>query len=231
MVLAAGFGTRMGALTRRCPKPLLPVAGRPMIDLTLDHLDAAGVARAVVNLHYLGDAIRQHLSSRTLPVISFSDEQPQILDTGGGVVQALPLLGDRPFVTINSDAVFVGRNPVEILLEHWNVSSAYVDALMLLVARESAIAYTRQGDFLLSGTGDVPMRRGMRDRAPYIYAGAQIIRPSAFDGMPGGAFSTNLVWDRLITAERIQAIVYPGHWVDVGTPQGLRAADAALLAA
>ncbi|MEM7210754.1 MAG: nucleotidyltransferase family protein [Pseudomonadota bacterium] len=226
MVMAAGFGTRMGALTRTRPKPMLPLTGRPMIDLTLDHVADAGLSRAVVNLHYRGDQIREHLTGRERPQILFSEEQPEILDTGGGIVQALPLLGAGPFAVLNSDAVFVGPNPVEHLLRYWDPDR--LDALMLMVPVEQTIAYTRQGDFFLDASSGVPLRRGDAERAPFVYAGAQIIRPEAFATAPEGPFSTNLIWNALLAESRLQAVAYPGKWIDVGTPEGLVEAEAAL---
>ena len=221
MIMAAGFGTRMGALTAATPKPLLPVAGKPLIDHALDYCAAAGVTRHVVNLHYLGDQLRDHLDARS--DIAFSEEA-EILDTGGGVTQALPLLGRDPFYTLNSDAIFTGPPPLQTLADAW--AGEDMDALLLFVRREAAIGYTRAGDFSLAGGR--PVRRGEADSAPYIYAGAQIIRPEAFADAPSGAFSTNFIWDRLAEAGRLSAVVYDGGWVDVGTPEGLKLADEAL---
>ena len=158
MILAAGLGTRMRPLTNTCPKPLLPVAGRPMIDLVLDHAAEVGVRRAVVNLHYLGAMIRAHLAGRTAPEILFSEEQPVILETGGGIVRALPLLGAAPFYTVNSDAVWAGPNPLAVLAAAWDPGR--MDALLLLVPRERARGYTRPGDFFLAAEGAAPARRG-----------------------------------------------------------------------
>lgn len=226
MVLAAGLGTRMRPLTEVCPKPLLPLAGRPMIELALDHAAAAGVRRAVVNLHHLGHMIRAHLARWPAPEVAFSEEQPEILDTGGGIARALPLLGDAPFYAVNSDAVWLGPNPLDLLARAWQPGR--MDALLLLVARERARAYARRGDFFLEAEGEAPRRRGPRGVAPLIYSGAQIIAPGAFAGVPEGAFSVNLVWDRLLAEGRLAAVTYPGGWVDVGTPAGLVEAEAAL---
>jgi MurNAc alpha-1-phosphate uridylyltransferase len=226
MILAAGLGTRMRPLTDTCPKPLLTVAGRPLIDLALDHAAAAGVRRAVVNLHYLGDMIRAHLARRGSPEILFSEEQPQILETGGGIVQALPLLGPTPFHAVNSDAVWAGPNPLAVLAGAWQPER--MDALLLLVPRERARGYTRPGDFRLAAEGAAPERRGAAASAPLVYSGAQIIAPGAFRGAPPGAFSVNLIWDALLTRGRLKAVTYPGWWVDVGTPAGLAEAEAAL---
>ena len=226
MVLAAGLGTRMGPLTAHCPKPLLPLAGRPMIDLALDLCAAAGVARAVVNLHYLGHMIRAHLAARAAPAVTFSEETPGILDTGGGIAHALPLLGPAPFHVVNSDSVWLGPNPLDVLARAWD--PAAMDALLLLVPRERARAYVRPGDFSLAAEGGAPRRREAGETAPLVYSGAQIVAPAAFADAPGGAFSMNLVWDRLIAAGRLAAVTYSGGWVDVGTPAGLVEAEAAL---
>ena len=223
MILAAGFGTRMRPLTRTCPKPLLPVAGRPMIDLALDHVRDAGLSHAVVNLHYLGGMLRAHLSDRDDLNLAFSEEDP-ILDTGGGVAHALPLLGDRPFAVMNSDAIWTGENPLRTLISAWEPSR--MGALILLVATDCARAYTRNGDFMMAG--DRPVRRGAAPSAPFIYSGAQIVAPEVFDGMPDGAFSFNLIWDHLLAEGRLAAVVHPGEWVDVGTPEGLEEASTAL---
>ena len=223
MILAAGLGTRMRPLTDTCPKPMLPLLGRPMIDLALDHAAAAGVRRAVVNLHYLGDMIRDHLAGREAPEILFSEEQPEILGTGGGIAQALPLLGAAPFYAINSDAVWVGPNPLEALAAAWE--PARMDALLLLVPRERARSYTRPGDFFLPSEGDVPVWRGESEAAPMVYTGAQIIAPGVFANAPRGPFP---VWDALMAWDRVAAVTYSGGWVDVGTPAGLAEAEAAL---
>ena len=223
MILAAGLGTRMRPLTDHCPKPLLPINGRPMIDLVLDHAAAVGVRRAVVNLHYLGGMIRDHLAARAVPEIMFSDEQPEILETGGGIVKALPLLGPAPFYTINSDAVWVGPNPLEALAAAWDPMR--MDALLLLLPRERARGYTRLGDFFLSNEGDTPVWRGEAETAPMVYTGAQIIAPGVFSNAPRGPFP---LWDALAAWDRVAAVTYTGGWVDVGTPAGLAEAEAAL---
>jgi len=225
MILAAGFGTRMGRLTADRPKPLLTIAGTPMIDHALDHAVRAGAGTAVINLHYRGDQIRRHLRGRTVPAVRFSDEQPRILDTGGGIVRALPLLGDGPFFVLNSDAIFAGPAPLGLLARAWR---AGLDGLLLLVPMARARAYTRPGDFFLPAEGGAPRRRGGAETAPLVYTGAQILRPEAFAGAPEGAFSLNLIWDRLLAAGRLAAIGYPGAWVDVGTPAGLATAEQAL---
>lgn len=222
MILAAGFGTRMGHLTKDRPKPLLDVAGRTLLDRTLDHAAEAMIREAVVNLHYRGDMIRGHLAGREQPTLRFSEELPDILDTGGGVVRALPLLGEGPFAVMNSDSIWAGPNPIAELARLWDPSR--MDTLLLLVPIERTEAYTRVGDFFLSNDGEAPIRRGDAAMAPYVYSGAHITRPEAFRDAPAGAFSLNLVWDRQLAAGRLSVAVYPGRWVDVGTPDGLDAA-------
>lgn len=214
----------MGALTLRAPKPLLKVAGRPLIDHALDHLAEAGVARAVVNLHHLGSMIRAHLAGREAPAIEFSEEA-DLLDTGGGVAKALPRLGPRPFYTMNSDAVWTGAAPLPPLAAAWD--GGRMGALLHLVPREGAIGYTRAGDFFQDEVGRLT-RRGEARAAPLVFTGAQIVAPEAFADAPAGAFSTNLVWDRLIAEGRLFGVVHLGGWVDVGTPEGLRLADEVL---
>jgi MurNAc alpha-1-phosphate uridylyltransferase len=187
------------------------------------------VPRAVVNLHYLGGLIRAHLAGRQAPEIAFSEEAPGILDTGGGVAQALPLLGPGAFCALNSDAVFAGRNPLAVLAGAWQ--PARMDALLLLVPVARARAYSRPGDFFLDAEGGAPRRRGAAAAAPLVFSGAQILAPCALDGAPRGPFSLNLVWDRLIDGGRLAAVTYPDEWVDVGTPAGLAEAERALAAA
>jgi MurNAc alpha-1-phosphate uridylyltransferase len=224
MVMAAGLGTRMRPLTDTCPKPLLQVAGRALVDHAIDHARAEGLSPIVVNLHHHAAQMRAHLAGRD---VLLSDETDMLLETGGGVRRALPLLGADPFVVLNSDAIFSGPPPVPTLLEAWDASR--MDALLLLVPRSAARAYTRAGDFTLGADGR-PARRGDAPEAPFVYAGAQIIRPEAFADTPEGPFSTNLVWDRLLAEGRLFAVVHRGGWVDVGTPAGLDAANALLSA-
>ncbi len=234
MVFAAGFGTRMGALTESCPKPLLRLDAHTLLDHTLDLVSAAGIGKAVVNLHYRGQQIRDHLAGRAQPAIVFSDEQPEILDTGGGIVNALGQLGPGPFATINADTVFLGRNPLALLGDAWQRDAWQgidADALLLLVPVANTVAYTRSGDFFLDTPTAKPHRRGQAPKAPYVYAGAQIIRASAFDQEPEGPFSLNIIWDRLLAKGRVRAAIYPDRWVDVGTPDGLALARDAVAAA
>lgn len=221
MVLAAGFGTRMGALSRDTPKPLLKVAGRTLLDRAIDRCAEVGVDRVVVNAHYLSEKIHAHLDNINSVKIEISDEK-EILETGGGVEAALPLLGDAPFYTVNADAVWAMDAPLDTLRRAWR--DADMDALLLLCPVESARAYTRSGDFFLDPDGR-PRRRGEAAEAPYVYTGAQIISPRAFAKAQGGAYSLNVIWNRLAERGRLFACVQTGAWVDVGTPEGLALAS------
>lgn len=227
MIFAAGFGTRMRPLTDSLPKPLIPVAGRPLIDHALDRVTAAGIGRVVVNLHYRGDQIRAHLAGRARPRIAFSDESARILDTGGGLLAALPALGTgaAPVATLNSDALWTGPEPLPDLARAWD--GARMGALLHLVPRARAVGYTRAGDFFRDDAGRLT-RRGAAETAPYVFTGAQIIAPAALAGQAPGVFSLNAVWDQLLDAGRLFGIVHPGDWVDIGTPAGISAAEALL---
>ncbi len=227
MVMAAGLGTRMGALTKTRPKPLLPVAGRALLDHALDRAAEGGVRLAVVNVHHLADQVEAHLAGRTAPEVRISDEREALLDTGGGLRKALPLLGTGPVASLNSDAVWTGAAPVPTLAAAWDEER--MDGLLHLVRREDALAYTRAGDFFLEPDGRL-RRRGEAAEAPYVFTGAQIVRAGAFADGPEGPFSTNVIWDRMLEAGRLHGVVHEGAWVDVGTPAGLDAAEAALSA-
>jgi MurNAc alpha-1-phosphate uridylyltransferase len=226
MALAAGFGTRMRPLTDATPKALLRAGGRTLLDRAIDRMAEAGARRVVVNLHHLAAQVRAHLATRAAPEILFSEEFPDILETGGGLRRALPLLGPAPFFALNADAVWTGASPTRALAAAWR--PAAMDALLLLVPRDRAAAYTRPGDFAIDPDGRPRRRTG--DTAPLVYTGAQIVSPAAFADAPDGAFSMNLVWDRLAARGRLFAAVHDGGWIDVGTPAGLDAADAALAA-
>ncbi|MFD0859508.1 nucleotidyltransferase family protein [Roseovarius aquimarinus] len=213
MLFAAGFGTRMGALTRTRPKPLIEVAGRTLLDHALDLAQSAGIGRCVVNTHYLADHIAAHLAGRGVAI----SHEETILDTGGGLRAALPLLGDGPVFTLNTDAVWKGPNPLGHLAAAWDESA--MDALLLCLPPAQAIGHAGKGDFMIGEGGRAARGPGL------VYSGAQIIRPGALDDMPEGPFSLNLVWDRLIGRGRLHAIAYPGTWCDVGHPGGITLAE------
>lgn len=221
MLFAAGLGTRMGALVADRPKPLIEVAGRALIDHALDLSDGAGIGEVVVNLHYRGDMIRSHLSHR--PDIRFSPETDLLLETGGGLRAALPLLGEGPVLTLNSDAVWTGPNPLSRLLAAWDPRR--MDALLLLVPRGRATGHLGAGDFDLDGAGR--LTRG-RDT---VYAGAQIVKTDALPAIEDRVFSLNRLWDAFARKGRLFGALHQGGWCDVGRPESIPLAEALLRAA
>ncbi len=221
MVLAAGLGARMRPLTDHRPKPLLDCSGRTLLDRTLDRAAEVGARRAVVNAHYLAEQIEAHLETRADLELQLSLEDKLLLETGGGVRAALRALDREAFLVVNSDNVWTGRAALAPLLAAWD--PAAMDALLLLVPIERAAGYSRAGDFFL-GPGGRLLRRGGAGRAPMVYTGAQIVARRAFDGAPTGAFSMNVVWDRLIAEGRAYGVAHRAGWADVGTPDGLAAA-------
>ncbi|MFN3260499.1 MAG: nucleotidyltransferase family protein [Pikeienuella sp.] len=224
MLLAAGRGTRMGALTAARPKPLVEVGGQALIDHALDRLAAAGVRRVVVNLHYLGGMIRAHLAGRASPEIVFSEEEA-LLETGGGMRLARPLLGREPVFALNADAIWAGADPLASLTGAWD--GARMGALLHLARREDALGHKGPGDFFRDGEGRLA-RRGAAEAAPFVFTGAEIIDPGALDDTPEGPFSLNLVWDRLIAEGRLFGVVHEGRWADVGSPEGIGLAEGLL---
>ena len=229
MVLAAGLGTRLRPLTLTVPKCLVKVGGKPLIDHTLDKLAIAGVARAVVNLHHLPDPVRAHLAGRASPAITFSDETDRLLETGGGLVRALPLLGDAPFLSVNADILWrdFNGNALHRLARHWTDET--MDALLLLQATIGAIGYGGMGDFTMATDGRLS-RRDSRVIAPFVFTGVQILHPRLFRDAPQGPFSLNILYDRAASAGRLHGIRHDGDWMDCGTPDALAAAEQALAA-
>lgn len=223
MLFAAGFGTRMGALTANRPKPLIEVAGRSLIDHALAIADAAGISRKVVNLHYLPDALAAHLAGR--PDIALSIEREQILETGGGLRAALPALGEGPVFTLNTDAVWTGANPLVQLRTAWRADR--MDALLLLSPADRVCGHSGSGDFLIDAEGRITRARGARG---LVYLGAQIIRTEGLAAIADRVFSLNVLWDRMIANGRAFGVVHEGGWCDVGRPEGIAEAEAMLRA-
>jgi len=226
-VLAAGKGERMRPLTNTLPKPLVPLGGRPLIDHVLDRLAAAGIKRAVVNVHYLADKIEKHLAHRSTPKIIISDERDKLLDTGGGALRALPKLGDNPFIIHNSDSVWIeglGSN-LDRLLNAFDANQ--MDSLMLVAPLAASIGYEGLGDFQMDATGHLTRQTGPR-LAPFVFAGVSIAHPRLFENAPKGAFSLNKLWDRAIDNGRLYGLRLEGIWMHVGTPDALAEAEAAL---
>jgi MurNAc alpha-1-phosphate uridylyltransferase len=229
MVLAAGLGTRMRAHNDQLPKPLVRVGGKALIDHALDRLSEAGVERAVVNVHHRAAAMEDHLAGRTRPRIVISDERTELLETGGGIVKALPLLGNAPFVAINSDTLWIDSVRPNLLRLAEAFDAERMDALLLLAATTSSIGYTGRGDFRMS-TGGQLVRRGERDMAPFVYAGAGIFAPALFAGAPTGAFSLTRLFDRAAEAGRLHGLRLEGVWMHVGTPEAVAEAEEAMAA-
>jgi MurNAc alpha-1-phosphate uridylyltransferase len=222
MVLAAGLGLRMRPITERIPKPLVRVAERTLLDRALDHLEAVGVARAVVNAHYRAEQIVEHLKVRTRPKVELSIED-DLLETGGGVARALPKLGET-FYVVNSDIMWLdGKVPALVRLARaWD--PARMDALLLMQRTASAVGYEGIGDYVLDPLG-LPRRRKEREVAPFLFAGVQILHRRLFEGAPEGKFSLNLLYDKAEKAKRLHAIVHDGEWYHVGTPEALGATE------
>ena len=229
MVLAAGKGERMRPITARIPKPLVAVGGRALIDHVLDRLSEAGVARAVVNVHYLADQIERHLVSRKKPQIVISDEREKLLDTGGGVVKALPSLGAAPFYHLNSDTIWIDGVKSNLVRLAEGFDPAKMDALLLLAATSSSVGYSGRGDFSMAPDGRLA-RRAERTVVPFVYAGAAILTPAFFANVPPGPSSMSPLFDRAIAAGRLYGLRLEGVWMHVGTPEAVKAAEDAILA-
>ncbi|HTU10741.1 MAG TPA: nucleotidyltransferase family protein [Allosphingosinicella sp.] len=232
MVMAAGLGKRMRPLTATRPKPLVNVAGRTLIDHCLDRLKAAGVETAVVNVHYLAAQLEAHLQNRVQGIeIVVSDERDQLLETGGGLVRALPLIDADPFLVVNSDNFWVD-GPVDtlrLLASHWD--DAQMDALLLVVPHARANCHRGRGDFHMDAVGKLK-RRKPNGVAPFVYTGIQMVSKRLFGGeLPDGPFSTNLLWNRAIEAGRCFGAVHQGLWFDIGQPENIAMTEAFLEAA
>lgn len=223
-VLAAGMGSRMRPLTDDLPKPMVRLAGRPLIDHVLDRLAEAGVSRAVVNVHYKAEVLLQHLEARTMPQIVIADERAQLLDTGGGVAAARDAIGHDPFFIHNSDTVWLeqGTANLDNMIRTWDPGR--MDSLLLLASLEASIGYDGAGDFELTADGRLE-RRAAGTRAAYVFAGVSIAHPRLLEDAPRGPFSLNLQWNRAIDARRLYGVVLDGLWMHVGTPQALAEAE------
>lgn len=221
MIMAAGLGKRMRPLTVSQAKPMVRVAGKPLIDHALDRLAEAGVAKAVVNVHYHADSLEAHVEDRAAPRVAISDERAELLETGGGMAlaKASGLLPD-PFFCVNADNIWLDgpRDAFADLSAHWD--PARMDALVLVVRHHDARNFSGAGDFYLDPLGKVSRRRPRRI-APYIYTGIQLASHRLLRDAPTGAFSTNILWDRAIEEGRLYGVVFSGTWFEVGTPQAI----------
>ena len=227
MVLAAGLGLRMRPITDRRPKPLVEVAGKALIDHGFDRLREAGVARAVVNVHYLPEQIEAWAARQSSPSVIVSDERAEILDTGGGIVHALSLLGADPFFVINSDSFWIdtGTPALHRLRAAWD--DAAMDCLLLLCPLPRTVGYDGSGDFVMAADGSLA-RNSKVEGEPLAYIGAYLVAPRLFDGAPAGKFSMNLLWDRAIARNRLYGLSHWGKWLHVGTPEAIGLAEQAL---
>ncbi len=214
MVFCAGFGTRMGSLVSDRPKPLIEVAGRSLLDRTLDLVGGAGIPTVVANTHYMGDKIRAHLADRP---VHLSHETPDILDTGGGLKAALPILGTGPVFTANSDTIMFGSNPFLSLAKAWRPKE--MGALLLVVPVERCLGRAKGGDFSLGENGHLSRHGDL------VYSGVQILHTDRVAEVPDSVFSLNRIWDSLEKEGRLFGTVWHGDWIDVGNPEGLAIAE------
>lgn len=227
MLLAAGLGTRMRPLTDERPKPLVKVAGKPLIDHALERLQQAHVERAVVNVHYMADMLIDHLSAVTNPEIVISDERSELLETGGGLVHALPHLGSDPFFVVNTDSLWIegAQSSLERLRRGWDDDT--MDMLLLLCSTVSSYGYNGLGDFCCDANGTIT-RRPESEIAPFVFTGIYLVHPRIFKGAPTGKFSMNVLFDKAIEAGRLKGLRHDGLWMDVGTPEAIEIAEAVL---
>lgn len=214
MLFAAGFGTRMKELTKTCPKPMIHVAGHPLIDHSIDLAKSVGLTHLVANTHYLPDVLERHLTPQG---IAISREDPDILDTGGGLRKALPLLGRNPVFTSNTDAIWKGPNPFSVALSAWNPQK--MDALLVCVPLSHCIGRQGGGDFSVSVNGQISRGGDM------VYGGIQILKTESLDQIEEDSFSLNVIWNRMAKDDRLFAARYPGYWCDVGHPGGIALAE------
>ncbi len=228
MIMAAGLGKRMRPLTATRPKPLIEVNGKTLLDHVLEKLRISGVKKVVVNVHYLAEALEAHLTSRNHGLeVAISDERDLLLETGGGLVKAAPLIDSDPFIALNSDNLWIDgpADTLKLLASHWDDSK--MDALLLLVPQARALNHQGMGDFHMERTGRL-RRRDRSHVAPFVFTGIQIVSKRLLRDPPKGPFSTNILWDRAIEEGRCFGAVHQGLWFDVGTPQSIQLTETAL---
>lgn len=227
MILAAGLGTRLRPITNDMPKPLVRVAGKTLIDYGLDALEAAGIQKTVVNVHYLADQIVAHLKHRGVRGLEISDERECLMDSGGGVKKALPLIGNKPFFLLNGDSFWLEgfKSNLKLLCDSWDASK--MDILLLLTGFSSTVGYDGNGDFDMDSEGRLS-RRSERKIAPFVYAGAAILDAKVFENTPDSPFSLNMLFDRAIAEDRLFGARMDGLWLHVGTPEAISEAESAI---
>ena len=224
LIFGAGFGTRMGEITKIIPKPMVPILNKPLIDYAIDITLDANIQNIIVNLHYLPEQIENHLSN--FKNIKTIHEYPKILETGGGLKNALPILGPSPVITLNSDIIWIGYNPIKSLLKSWNPKK--MDALLMLIPIKRAKGYKGLGDFYLDRDKQL-IRKDNKSNAPYIYTGVQIIKTELLSTINKESFSINVLWNKIINQRNAYGIMYDGSWIDVGHPEGIDIATKELL--
>jgi len=229
MILAAGLGLRMRPLTEKMPKPLVSVGGKPLLDHVLDRLADAGVSKAVVNVHYLPDQIVQHVAQRSRPQVIISDERDVVLGTGGGVVKALPLLGNEPFYHLNSDTMWIDGVQPNLLRLAETFDPAKMDILLLMAPTALSTGYSGSGDYAMLTDGTLRKRKE-HQVVPFVYAGVAVMSPAIFANAPEGEFSLTKIFDEVNERERLYGLRIDGLWMHVGTPDAVEAAEEALLA-
>lgn len=228
IVLAAGLGTRMRPYSDQLPKPLVTVSGKALIDYALDRLDNVGVEQAVVNVHYMADALEGHIRKRKSPRVIISDERKELMGTGGGVVKALSHLGDAPFFYMNSDTLWIDGVKPNLLRLAEAFDPAAMDALLLLAPTTTSIGYDARGDFSMSTDGRL-RRRPEREVVPFAYASAAILSPALFKDAPKGVFPLTVLFDRAAEQGRLHGLRIDGIWMHVGTPEAVAEAEAAIV--
>lgn len=227
MIMAAGLGKRMRPLTATKPKPLIEVGGKALLDHVLEKLRTAGVKKVVVNVHYLADALEAHLARAHGLEVVISDERGLLMETGGGLVKAAPLIDNDPFLALNSDNLWIDgpADTIKLLASQWDDSK--MDALLLLVPQARALNHKGMGDFHMDRAGRI-RRRERSHVAPFVFTGIQMVSKRLLSDAPEGPFSTNILWDRAIEQGRAFGAVHQGLWFDVGTPQSIPLTEAAL---
>lgn len=226
MILAAGKSTRMREVSKNLPKPLVKVSGISLLDRLIKHAEGAGLSDLVVNVHYHAGQVENHLAARESDCkLHVSDERDALLETGGGVKKALPMLGDQPFFVMNGDALWhdEGTSTLERFRSHWNNSK--MDVLLLLVPTDKAIGYDGPGDFFAGGADCTDVRpikfRGEAATASHMYGGVMLINPALYEGTPDGSFSNRLVFRKAAERGRLYGLEIKGHWMHVGTPEAI----------
>ena len=217
MILAAGLGLRMRPLTNTLPKPLIPVAGKTMLERAFEHLKNIQISKIIVNTHYLAPLMENYIKAHHPETLISCEEI--LLETGGGIKKALPLLGEKPFFTLNGDSIWTSPESLRDMEHIWD--EAKMDALLLVLPREKAHGYERRGDFFMSKEGALS-RPVSTASAPFVYIGVQLVNPQLFQNAPEGAFSMNFLWDKALKSGRLYGYIHEGEWFHISKPEDLK---------